>query len=525
MSSLNPTPLYREPVSIQRALISVSDKQGLPDLARALDRMGVEVISTGGTARNLREAGLQVTDISELTGFPEVLDGRVKTLHPHVHAALLARTSLEQDRQTLQQLGITPIDLVVVNLYPFRETIEKPDTDLSTAVENIDIGGPTLIRAAAKNAGHVCVLTDPGQYPAFIQELEDNRGQIAFSTRMNLSRRAFNHTAEYDGHIAGYFNEQGEQRPPEQLNINLRTSSELRYGENPHQAAALYGHQQRYIDCFHGKQLSYNNYLDIDAALELIADFQHDRPTCAIFKHTIPCGAATAGTLEEAWHAAFATDTVSPFGGIVVCNTTLDEPAARAIDEIFTEIIIAPDFDRKAEELLQEKSNRRLIRIRAFPGRDRLYRFQTILGGALAQENDRILWTDDALKVVTRRSPGEQQWADLSFAWRISRHVKSNAIVFARDGRTLGIGSGQPSRLDSSEIAVRKAEKAGLDLSGSVVASDAFFPFADGVETAAKAGAAAVVQPGGSVRDEEVIQAADRHDLAMLFTGRRHFRH
>lgn len=523
--SLQPlSELPQTPLKINRALLSVSNKTGLLPLAQTLHEEGVELISTGGTANKIREAGIPVKDVSEVTGFEECLDGRVKTLHPRIHGGLLARTSHEPDIDEIRELGIEPIELVVVNLYPFKETIERSDATPAVATENIDIGGPTMIRAAAKNFAHVCVLTSPEQYEAFGSELK-GKNEISFNLRRELARRAFNHTAEYDAHIANYFNELTGEEIPSQLNISLPKSQDLRYGENPHQKAAVYGYQNDFIDCFHGKQLSYNNFLDVDAALNLIADFQNSEPTCAIFKHTVPCGIATDENLAEAWRKAFATDTMSPFGGIVTVNKELDLETAKAIDEIFTEIIVAPSYSKEAEELLTQKKNRRLIRIKKQVNISGSRQFKSIFGGALSQEADITAMDFDEFKTVTQRQPTDQEKKDLLFAWKVVKHVKSNAIVYARDGQTIGIGTGQTSRVESSEIAIAKAKQEGLDLEGTAIASDAFFPFADGVEAAAEAGATSVIQPGGSIRDEEVIKAANNHNMTMVFTGKRHFRH
>jgi len=523
--SLQPLPeLPQHPLKINRALLSVSDKTDLLPLAKTLHEEGVELISTGGTAKKIREAGIPVKDVSEVTGFEECLDGRVKTLHPRIHGGLLARTSYKPDVDEIDELGIEPIELVVVNLYPFKQTIEKPDCTPAIATENIDIGGPTMIRAAAKNFAHVCVLTSPRQYEAFGSELKGKK-EISFKLRRELARQAFNHTAGYDAHIANYFNELAGEEIPSQLNISLPKSQDLRYGENPHQKAAVYGYQNEFIDCFHGKQLSYNNFLDVDAALNLIADFQDSEPACAIFKHTVPCGIATGESLSKAWSKAFATDTMSPFGGIVAVNKELDLDTAKAIDEIFTEIIIAPSYSQEAEELLTQKKNRRLIRINKPANVSGSKQFKSIFGGALSQEADITAIDFEEFKTVTDRKPTEQEKKDLLFAWKVVKHVKSNAIVYARDGQTIGIGTGQTSRVESSEIAIAKAKQEGLDLEGTAIASDAFFPFADGVEAAAQAGATSVIQPGGSIRDQEVIQAANKHNMTMIFTGKRHFRH
>lgn len=510
---------------IKRALLSVSDKTGIVELAHALHINGTEIISTGGTAAVLKEAGLPVKDVSEITGFPECLDGRVKTLHPLVHGGILARTTHSSDVEQLKTLNITPIELVVVNLYPFKETISKPETNLATAVEYIDIGGPTMVRAAAKNFAHVCILTSPTQYPNFIQELNET-DQISYKSRFELARAAFNHTASYDADIATYLNELAfENEMPDAVYVHGKKAHDLRYGENPHQKAGIYGNPNEYMDCFHGKELSYNNYLDVDAALRLIADFENSEPTIAIFKHTVPCGVGTGNTIITAWERAFSADKVSPFGGIVISNLPLDLETAQAIDKIFTEIIIAPDFSQEAEMLLKKKANRRLIRQRKSLKGDKSVQFKSIFGGVLYQQADVESFHSDAIKVVTERQPTEKELADLEFAWKVCKHVKSNAIVYAKDGVTVGVGTGQTSRVDSSEIAIAKAGKEGHSLEGSVIASDAFFPFADGVEAAAKAGVTAVIQPGGSVRDQEVIDKANEYGLAMVFTGIRHFRH
>ncbi len=516
--------LSKSPLKIKRALLSVSDKKGLIPLAEALANAGVELISTGGTAKVIKEAGIAVKDVSEITHFPECLDGRVKTLHPKVHAGILARTSYQPDVEQLKELDVEAFQLVVVNLYPFKETISQPDCTLAKAVEYIDIGGPTMVRAAAKNFAHVCILTNAGQYQNFVDELK-NKDEITFSTRQELAKAAFNHTAEYDVAIANYFNSITEEGTPSQMNVSFRKNHDLRYGENPHQLAGVYGHQNVYIDCFHGKELSYNNYLDVDAALHLIADFEDDKPTCAIFKHTIPSGVAIADNLTDAYNKAFSTDTDSPFGGIVIVNQTLDMETAEAINKIFTEIIIAPDYADGVIEMLEQKKNRRLIRQLKSVRDDHSMTFRSIFGGALEQEADIKVINPNDFKVVTKKKPTDDEFAELLFAWKIVKHVKSNAIVYTKDQKTIGIGSGQTSRIDSSEFAIARAKKFNHDLKSSVIASDAYFPFADNIEVAVKAGATAVIQPGGSIRDDEVIQMADKYNLSMIFTGARHFRH
>lgn len=515
---------------VRRALLSVSDKNGLVDFADRLKALGIEIISTGGTARTLREAGLTVRDVSELTGFPEILDGRVKTLHPAVHGGLLARRNVPEDLAQLEQHGIAPIDLVVVNLYPFEQAVATAPEDEALAIENIDIGGPTLIRAAAKNFFFTAVVVDPADYDAVANELEKQAGALTLTTRRRLAQKAFAHTAVYDHAIAAYLDRQqppSSERLPSQLRLELPRAQHLRYGENPHQQAALYGNPTPYIRQLHGKALSFNNLLDLSAALQLIDEFREADPTCAILKHTNPCGVATADTLAQAYARAFATDTRSPFGGIVVVNRPLDRDTAEAIDQVFTEVIIAPDFEEGVLAFLQKKANRRIIQ-QLRPIHETLD-VRSAVGGLLVQEPDRTLPPLNLLRpswrVVTQRAPTETEWLDLDFAWRVVKHVKSNAIVYARNRATLGIGAGQMSRVDASEIAVLKGKREGHDFTGSVVASDAFFPFADGLLAAVETGARAVIQPGGSIRDEEVIQAADAHNVAMVFTGTRHFRH
>lgn len=509
---------------IKRALLSVSDKTNITELAAELHKHGVEILSTGGTAAAIRNADIPVKDVSEVTDFPECLDGRVKTLHPHIHGAILARTSHQPDNDELSTLGIEPIELVVVNLYPFKKTVSNNNVTPAIATENIDIGGPTMIRAAAKNFAHVSVLTNPDQYKDFISELNSDSG-ISFKTRRTLARKAFEHTADYDSAISSYFTQLDELEVPDHLQLSFKKANDLRYGENPHQKAAVYGNQEEYIDCFHGKALSYNNYLDIESALHLMSDFKDDHPTAAIFKHTVPCGVATADTLPDAYSKAFETDTKSPFGGIVIVNKTLDKETASKIDEIFTEIILAPDFAPGVIDLLSKKKNRRLIKIHKYPGNSGSHAVKTIFGGALLQQTDTAFVTADDLEVVTKRKPDSAEFEDLLFAWKVVKHIKSNGIVYAKDRQTLGIGTGQTSRIDSSEIAVQKAANENLSLKDSVIASDAFFPFADGVIAAAKSGVKSVIQPGGSIRDKEVIKAANKHGMTMVFTKLRHFRH
>ncbi len=517
---------------IQRALISVSDKTGLVDFANELQRLGIEIISTGGTARALNDAGIAVVEISEFTGFPEMLDGRVKTLHPKVHGGLLYIRDNAEHEATAAKHGIKPIDLVVVNLYPFEKTIAKPGVSLYEAIENIDIGGPSMLRSAAKNHASVTVIVDPADYPAVLKDIKEHGGDTCEMFRWKLAVKVFETTSRYDGAIAQHLHAErmktkGEPAAPlpEILTLSLKKAQDLRYGENPHQQAALYGDFFEHFHQLHGKELSYNNILDLTAAAQLVAEFEE--PTVAIIKHTNPCGAGSAITLLDAWNLAYATDKQAPFGGIIAVNRPLGTGIAQAIAEIFSEVIIAPEFEPGALAILQKKKNLRLIK-NLRPAATGLA-VRSVTGGLLAQERDARLVSAVDMKVVTKRHPTHEERHAILFAWRVVKHVKSNAIVFARadagGSRTLGIGAGQMSRVDSSKIAVWKAGEAKLDLKGSVVASDAFFPFPDGVIAAAEAGATAVIQPGGSVRDAEVIAAADESDVTMVFTGIRHFRH
>jgi len=530
-------------VAVRRALLSVSDKAGLVELARALAGRGVELVSTGGTAAALRAAGLAVRDVAELTGFPEMMDGRVKTLHPAVHGGLLAVRDDPAHAAALEAHGIGAIDLAVVNLYPFEATVAR-GAARDEVVENIDIGGPSMVRSAAKNHAHVAVLTDPADYGPFLKELERTGGACALPTRRRLAAKAFAATAAYDAAIAQWFAfaDQGERFPVTLPMAYTRAEGELRYGENPHQAAALYlprGPHARGVgqaEVVQGKALSYNNLNDADAALELASEFRDAAPTCVIVKHANPCGVASAATLAEAYDAAFRCDTVSAFGGIVAVNRPLDGPTAEAIAAIFTEVVAAPDADEDARAVFARKKNLRLLLTGAPPDPARPgLAVRSIAGGLLVQGRDAGRLDGGRpgeVRVMTKRAPTSQEMADLRFAWMVAKHVKSNAIVYARDGATAGIGAGQMNRLESARIAAWKAEdaaeKAGWAeprTKGSAVASDAFFPFADGLLAAAAAGATAVIQPGGSVRDAEVIAAADEAGLAMVFTGMRHFRH
>ena len=525
-------------IPITRALLSVSDKAGLVDLGKVLAARGVELVSTGGTARALRDAGLAVKDISDLTGFPEMMDGRVKTLHPKVHGGLLAVRDNPDHAAAMVDHAIDPIDLVVVNLYPFEATVAR-GADRDEVIENIDIGGPSMVRSAAKNHQFVTIVTDPADYPALIAEVgQDGATTLAFRRRM--AAKAYAATAAYDAAIAAWFARVDQARHfPETLAQSHRLAATLRYGENPHQSAALYVPRGSDVaglpqaEQIQGKDLSYNNYNDANAALELVAEFAGAAPTVVIVKHANPCGVATAPRLLDAWNAALACDSVSAFGGIVATNTPLDGPTAEAITAIFTEVVVAPGADDAARAIFAKKKNLRLLIVPSLPAADRAGLVAVpIAGGLLVQDRDNGHLDPADLKVVTRRAPTAQELADALFAWTVARHVKSNAIVYAREGVTAGIGAGQMNRRDSSRIAAAKAREAaethGWDVprtAGSAVASDAFFPFADGLLAAVEAGATCVIQPGGSIRDEDVIKAADAAGLAMVFTGMRHFRH
>jgi len=513
---------------IQRALLSVSDKSGLIPFARVLAGAGVELLSTGGTAKALREAGLTVKDLSEHTAFPEMLDGRVKTLHPKVHGGLLFIRGNAAHESAAQAHGITPIDLVVVNLYPFEQTVAKPGVSLHEAIENIDIGGPSMLRSAAKNHESVTVLVDPLDYSEVAGQIESGGG-TTLELRRRLAAKVFARTAAYDSAIAGHLHREfsgATTALPPALMISAPLVQPLRYGENPHQRAALYGRFPEFFRQIHGKELSYNNILDLTAAANLLAEFEGAAPTLAILKHTNPCGVGQGTTLRDAWEKAFATDTQAPFGGIIAVNQPLDAACAEAIAEIFSEVIIAPDFTTEALEVLQKKKNLRLLKILQPAAPGGIWDLRGVGAGSfLLQERDLKATAQSDLRIVTRRSPTETELRAMLFGWRVVKHVKSNAIVYTGMDRTLGVGAGQMSRVDSSRIAIWKAGEAKLSLSGSVVCSDAFFPFPDGLIAAADAGATAAIQPGGSVRDAEVIAAADARGLAMAFTGARHFRH
>ena len=505
------------------ALLSVSDKTGIVDLARELHELGIAIISTGGTARAIAEADIPVVKVSDITGFPEIMDGRVKTLHPKVHGGLLGVLDNEDHVKQMDEHGIRSIDLAVINLYPFEQTLAREGATHEEIIENIDIGGPAMVRAAAKNYKHTCVVVNPKNYGEVVELLKKDMS-IPMDVRERLAFEAFSHTAQYDARISGYFSGKIDAGWPDETAIPLRLEQALRYGENPHQDAALFGTFTKIFKQLHGKELSYNNILDIDSAAKLSLEF--DDPTVCILKHNNPCGVGSADNLMDAWDKAFATDQVSPFGGIVCVNREVDLDFAEKIHKIFTEVIIAPSFTDEALERLQKKKERRLILMDTDAVRREIgMEVRTVAGSFLVQMMDGELLDESALKVATKNEPTDEQRRAMLFAWKVAKHVKSNAIVYAREDRTLGIGAGQMSRVDSARIAVSKAQDAGLDLKGCAVASDAFFPFADGLLQAAEAGASCVIQPGGSKRDDEVIQAADEKGLAMIFTGMRHFRH
>ncbi len=517
--------------AVKRALISVSDKRGVAELAGALVSRGIQILSTGGTASLLRASGVPVIEVSEITGFPEVMDGRVKTLHPAIHGGLLGRRGI--DDAVMAEHGMAPIDLLVVNLYPFRETIARPGCTIDDAIENIDIGGPAMIRAAAKNHADVAVVVDPEDYPELLGALTETGGEVPEGLRRRLAARAFGHTAAYDAAIAAYLNGREEYRRadgfPHDYAVAFEKRFDLRYGENPHQRAAFYAEGPGApgiggAEQLQGKDLSYNNIADADAALECVRQF--DEPACVIVKHANPCGVALATDIGEAYRQAYSTDPTSAFGGIIAFNRPLDRTTAAAIvEQQFVEVVVAPEVDDGAAEALAAKKNVRVLRVPSLseppPGDD----LKRVAGGLLVQTRDDLVVSGNDLRIVTKRAPTEAEMIDLLFAWKVVKFVKSNAIVFARDRMTVGIGAGQMSRVYSTRIAAIKAADAGLQVAGSVMASDAFFPFRDGVDAGAEHGIRAIIQPGGSIRDEEVVAAADEHGLAMAFTGARHFRH
>ncbi|OSI31813.1 bifunctional phosphoribosylaminoimidazolecarboxamide formyltransferase/IMP cyclohydrolase [Neisseria dumasiana] len=523
--------------TVKRALISLSDKTGVIEFAQALNTLGIEILSTGGTAKMLADAGVPVIEVADYTGFPEMLDGRVKTLHPKIHGGILGRRDLHEHVEKMKEHDIGNIDLVCVNLYPFAATIAKPGCTLEDAIENIDIGGPTMVRSAAKNWKHVAIVTDNADFNDVITELHHNNGALSDKTRFNLSRKAFSHTAQYDGMISNYLTSVSDEKLsgepeigefPTQFNQSWVKVQEMRYGENPHQHAAFYrdaypaaGSLSAYNQ-LQGKELSYNNIADADAAWEAVKAF--DQPACVIVKHANPCGVAVADTTLNAYKLAFATDTTSAFGGIIAFNREVDADTVEAVTGQFLEVLMAPKFTDKAKEIIAAKKNVRVLEVPLLAGSNR-FELKRVGGGLLVQTPDIHRIKRDDLKVVSKRQPTEQEWQDLMFVWNVAKFVKSNAIVFGKGGQTYGIGAGQMSRVDSTRIAARKAQDGGFDLNGACAASDAFFPFRDGVDVIAEQGIKAIIHPGGSMRDEEVFAAADEHGIAMVLTGVRHFRH
>jgi phosphoribosylaminoimidazolecarboxamide formyltransferase/IMP cyclohydrolase len=512
---------------IARALVSVSDKTGLVDFARGLREFGIEILSTGNTAKALNDAGISVIAVSAYTGSPEILDGRVKTLHPKIHGGLLGRRELDSHRQQMAAHHIEPIDMVVVNLYPFEATIAKPGCTLEEAIENIDIGGPSMLRSAAKNHRDVTVLVDPNDYGAVLNEMRKSGGAVSAATNARLAKKAFQTTARYDGAISDYLGALGSESPfGDTVHLQLHKAQDLRYGENPHQQGALYGDFLRITEQLHGKELSFNNIVDINAAMQLMLEFTSvTQPVVAILKHNTPCGVATAATDAEAYQHAYVTDPDSPFGGILITNKTWSVALAKVVDEIFSEVLIAPAFEPAALDILRKKKNRRLMLWHA----DRINRaerdMKRVFGGLLVQDPDLAMEDPAKAQVVTKRKPTADELRAMAFGLPIVKHIKSNAVVFCAADRTLAVGGGQTSRVDPVRLAVARAQRLGINLKGSIVASEAFFPFPDGIEEAAKAGAVALIQPGGSTRDNEVIAMADQHNIAMVFTGVRHFKH
>lgn len=519
------------PVKVKRALISVSDKSGIVEFAQALSSFGVEILSTGGTFKLLVESGVPAKEVSEYTGFPEMMDGRVKTLHPKIHGGILGRRDI--DSEVMQSHGIEDIDMVVVNLYPFAQTVAREDCSFEDAIENIDIGGPTMVRAAAKNHADVNIVVNAADYEHIINEMRENDGCTLFETRFDLAIKAYEHTAGYDGAIANYFGQQvkgGTSKLPRTYNLQFHKAQDMRYGENPHQASAFYVEENlkeasiASARQLQGKELSFNNIADTDAALETVRLF--DQPACVIVKHANPCGVSVADNIFDAYERAYATDPESAFGGIIAFNRELDEQTAKAIiDRQFVEVIIAPSISQAAQTLVSQKKNVRLLECGELGKAGSAMDFKRVNGGLLVQEKDLGMIDLASIKIVSRRQPTEDELRDMLFTWKVAKMVKSNAIVYGKNNQTIGIGAGQMSRVNSARIAAIKAEHAGLKVAGSVMASDAFFPFRDGIDNAADAGVSCVIQPGGSMRDEEVIQAADEHEMAMVFTGMRHFRH
>ena len=513
---------------IQRALVSVSKKDGLLDFAKGLNEMGVEILSTGGTAKILKDNNIPVIQVSDYTKFPEIMDGRVKTLHPLIHGGLLGKRDDKKHVEEMKKHGIKPIDMVVVNLYPFEETISKNGVTLDEAIENIDIGGPSMLRSSAKNFQDVAVVVDSDDYEDILAEMKENDGDLSYDTKMKLSVKAFKHTARYDSLISKYLESKVEGEGfPSILNLQYEKITDLRYGENPHQKASFYeniGLNKGTLSKakqLHGKELSYNNILDLNAALELVREF--DETAAVIIKHTNPCGVATGNSLVQAYRKARETDPLSAFGGIIAFNKNVDEDTAKEIASTFIEAVIVPDYDDSALAILKEKKNIRLLKLPDFNKKaEKEYDLRTVSVGILLQDKDSVTLNEDNLKIVTNRQPTEKEWTAMRFAWKVAKHVKSNAIIYAADNETVGIGAGQMSRVDSSKLAAMKANK---PIEGTAMASDAFFPFRDSVDEAAKVGVTAIIQPGGSVKDEEVIAAANEHNIAMVFTGIRHFRH
>ncbi|EJR47209.1 bifunctional purine biosynthesis protein purH [Bacillus cereus VD107] len=509
----------------KRALVSVSDKTGVVEFVKGLLEQGIEVISTGGTKKLLEENGLQVIGISEVTGFPEIMDGRVKTLHPNIHGGLLAVRDNETHVAQMNELGIQAIDFVVVNLYPFKETIAKPDVTFADAIENIDIGGPTMIRSAAKNHKFVSVIVDPVDYDVVLAELKEN-GEVTDETKRKLAAKVFRHTAAYDALISNYLTEQMGEESPETLTVTFEKKQDLRYGENPHQKATFYKapfaatSSVAYAEQLHGKELSYNNINDADAALSIVKEFTE--PAVVAVKHMNPCGVGVGADIHEAYTRAYEADPVSIFGGIIAANREIDKATAEKLHEIFLEIVIAPSFSQEALEVLQSKKNLRLLTVNIEKATTASKKLTSVQGGLLVQEEDTLSLDESAISIPTKREPSEQEWKDLKLAWKVVKHVKSNAIVLAKDDMTIGVGAGQMNRVGSAKIAITQA---GEKAQGSALASDAFFPMPDTVEEAAKAGITAIIQPGGSIRDEDSIKMADEYGIAMVFTGVRHFKH
>jgi phosphoribosylaminoimidazolecarboxamide formyltransferase / IMP cyclohydrolase len=518
-------------VPVQRALISVSDKTGIVEFAQALNAQGVEILSTGGTFKLLQEKGIPAVEVSDYTGFPEMMDGRVKTLHPKIHGGILGRRDIDQS--VMEEHDIRPIDMVVVNLYPFEQTIANKGCSLEDAIENIDIGGPTMVRAAAKNHPFVNIVVNASDYDSIIKEMQDNQGATSLETRFNLAIKAYEHTAAYDGAIANYFGTMvpgGNANFPRTFNVQMTKAQDMRYGENPHQNSAFYIEKNpsdasiASAQQIQGKELSYNNIADTDAALETVKLFE--QPCCVIVKHANPCGVSEASDLSQAYERAYATDPESAFGGIIAFNRCLDENTARLIvDRQFVEVIIAPEISEGARTAVAEKKNVRLLECGYWTKNTAGLDYKRVNGGLLVQDRDIGLIRPEELKIVTTRQPTPAEIADLMFTWKVAKMVKSNAIVYGKDAQTIGVGAGQMSRVNSARIAAIKAEHANLIVAGSVMASDAFFPFRDGIDNAGKAGVSCIIQPGGSMRDQEVIDAANEHGMAMVFTGMRHFRH